>query len=94
MSNKLSIVVIIGLFLFAGCSEGHKKHRGHHGVRRSGRPHVKQGCGSGYGRGHGVVIGRQGPTRVQRGPYRWQRGPQVKPGGKGPGMGRGPGKGK
>ena len=92
MKKKFLVAIIVWMFLFVGCSEGHRKHRGHPGVRRSGRPHCRQKVAPVCQRGPRVVVGRHGSKIGQRGPHRGQRGPQGKH--RDSGLGKGHGRGR
>lgn len=94
MKKKFLAVIIVWMFLFMGCSEGHRRHRGHPIVIRPSRPHYKQRVVPVCHRGPRIVVGSHGPKMGQRGPYRGQRGPHGPMTGKGPGRGKGHGRGK
>lgn len=94
MKKKFLVAIIIGLFLFTGCSEGHKRHRGHHGYRRPVRPSCGPVRPSVHHRGPIIVISRHPSHSSRKGPYGSRRGPQGPTKGKGHGKGHGYGRGK
>jgi len=89
MKIKFLVVIIAWMILFAGCSEGHKRHRGHRVVRK---PVCHQRV---HHRSVRIGYSYKSPSHkigYKRPPMHGRGRPSMS--GRGPGRGRGPGKGK
>jgi hypothetical protein len=95
MKKKYLAAIIVWMILFAGCSEGHKRHRGHRVVRKPvchQRVHHRSvRIGYSYKSPSHKIGYKRPPMHGKGGPPMHGRG---RPSMSGRGPGRGPGKGK
>lgn len=92
MKKKFLAVIIVWMFLFAGCSEGHRRHRGYSVVIRSSRPRYGKVYPPVHYREPRVVISRHPSHTIKKGSYGSRRGPYSPMKGKSHSIGRGKGK--
>ncbi len=88
MKKKYLVAIIVWMFLFAGCSEGNRRHRGHHGYRRPVRPYHKQVRLPVRHRGPKIAVRSHSTYTMRKGLYGSRRGLRGQTRGKGHGKGK------